>query len=239
MKLGLIEVDVNNCIVKVYPKFCELTGYSEKELLGKNSFELVFDEKDLYIMKHENEKRISGKSGVYDVRVKKKNGEFIWVTISGAPIYDLNNNVTGSIGINLDITERKQKEEEYKKATEIAEQSLKLKQQFLSNVSHEIRTPLNVIIGMSEILMNSFKDIDQLDDISIIKNSANHLLSIINEILDLAKIESGKMYLNENDFHIKQLVSNQIKLLHTNAKRKGIELNYTLDEGIPDILQGD
>lgn len=239
LKLGLIEVDVNNCIVKVYPKFCELTGYAENELLGKNSYELVFDQNDLEKMKRENDKRISGESGVYDVRIKKKNGDFIWVTISGAPIYDLNNHVTGSIGINLDITERKQKEEEYKKAKEIAEQSVKTKQQFLSNVSHEIRTPLNVIIGMSEILMTSSSNDVHKEDLSIIKNSAKNLLSIINDILDLAKIESGKMVLNSNNILFRSAINEQIQIQNINAKSKGLKLHFSIDPEIPEVIIGD
>lgn len=239
LKLGLLEVDRINKITKVYPQFCELTGYSENELLGKDSYELMFDSSDLETMKAENMKRAMGESGVYDLRIRKKNGEYVWVTVSGAPIYDLNNQVTGSIGINLDITDRKQKEDELRNAKEIAERSVKTKQQFLSNVSHEIRTPLNVIIGMSDILMNSSTNPDQKDDISIIKNSANHLLSIINDILDLAKIESGKIEINATNIRIRSLIKDQIQIQNVNAKNKGLKLHYNIDPLIPEILVGD
>jgi PAS domain S-box-containing protein len=239
LDLGMLEVDLNNIVIRAYPGFCRLLGYTEEELLGKNALELLSSEQELSVMQAETSKRNQGKSGVYEIKIKKKNGELIWVVISGAPVYDVNRKITGSIGIHWDITQRKQKEKELEEAKEAAEQLLKTKQLFVSNVSHEIRTPLNVVIGMSELLMDSNLDNDLHDDIKIIKNSATHLLNIINDILDLSKIESGKSHWNENLINTKELIKNQILFHSINARNKQLKLHYNISNEVPEYIIGD
>jgi PAS domain S-box-containing protein len=239
LKLGLLEVDANNIIRKAYPKFCELTGYSDTELIGKNAKELFLTQGDIETMLEQNKKREAGQASVYDVRIKKKDGSFVWVTISEAQNFDLNNKNIGSIGIHQDISERKQKEEEIKKAKELAEHSLKIKGQFLANMSHEIRTPLNVIIGMSDILSDSDMVAEQKEDFKILRSSADHLLSIVNDILDLSKIESGKISINETYFNIRDLILEQVQLQNNNAKKKDLKLNVSFDSNLPVNIYGD
>lgn len=239
IKLGLLEVDTKNIILKAYPKFCDLTGYSEQELIGKNAEELLLTQGDIDTMLEQNKKRAAGETSVYDVRIKKKDGSFIWVTVSGAPNYDVNNKNIGSIAIHQDISERKLKEEEIKKAKELAERSLKIKEQFLANMSHEIRTPLNVIIGMSDVLSDSEMEAEQKEELKIIRSSADHLLSIVNDILDLSKIESGKISINETHFNIRDLLLEQVQLQNNNAKKKDLKLNVSFDSALPVNIYGD
>ncbi len=239
MQLGLVEVDLNNIIKKVNPRFCDMVGYKEHEIMGTNAQNFLFDEEADSIMDEQIEQRLQGKTSVYDLRIRRKDGSPIWITVSGAPIYDLNSNIIGSIGIHQDITDRKNKEELYKTAKVNAEESLRVKQQFVSNISHEIRTPLNVIIGMSELLMESKMEETHVGDVRIIRNSANHLLQLINDILDLSKMEAGKFQLNETRLHVKNLIKEQVSFQAINAKNKGLKLLYSIAPNIPEYLIGD
>ncbi len=114
MELGLLEVDLDDRIIKAYPKFCKLTGYNEDELIGKIASEIFIDKEDeeLQLMEKEVNARKKGESGVYELQMRKKNGERIWVMISGAAYYDYNGNIAGSVGIHLDITKRKKVEQD-------------------------------------------------------------------------------------------------------------------------------
>lgn len=238
-ELGLIEVDTNDIITKVYPRFCVITGYDEKELLGKNSRILLVDDKDLKILESQNEKRRKGETSVYEVRIRRKDGSITFLLISGAPIYDVNDNVIGSIGIHWDISLRKEKEEELRIAKEQAENSVRIKQQFLANMSHEIRTPMNIIMGLTDLLSETNLNSNQKKDLNIIKDSAEHLLTIINDILDISKIESGKVSLQNNIFNPKELIlklTNQFKIL---ADKKGLSFTVSLENNLPELIMGD
>lgn len=206
MELGLLEVDKEGNIVKAYPKFSKLTGYSNEELIGKNAANFFLSEEDIEKMRKRNKDRLSGKSEVYEVKIKRKDGQEVWVLISGAPFYNEKGFVEGSVGIHLDISLQKELEEELRTAKQIAEDSLQAKDLFLANISHEIRTPLNAIIGISELMLNSTPTRDQRKYLETIMASGDNLLGLINEILDLSKIQSGKLELRKEPVRLFTLV---------------------------------
>lgn len=125
------------------------------------------------------------------------------------------------------------------KEKEIAEQSSKLKQQFIANMSHEIRTPMNSIVGMSRLLLEKNPRDDQMKYLNAITQSADNLLVIINDILDFSKIEAGKIMIEYISFSLKNILKNVVTLLRLKADEKGIEVRFEIEEGIPDILIGD
>ncbi len=239
LKFGLIEVDNDEIITKVYPAFCELIGYTEEELLGKNASELFSEKEDFEFSKNELEARLEGKSNVYERKIRVKNGELKYFIISGAPIYNDRNEVIGSLGIHLDITERKKLEDELIKAKEMAIDSMKLKELFLANISHEIRTPMNAIIGLSEVLLETNLDLEQNKFVHAIKISSNNLLSLINDILDFSKIESGKLELDSVNFSIKDLVQNLKEILGLKARQKSLDLIFELDPKLHSFFVSD
>lgn len=234
LELGLLEVDMNNIITNAYPKFCELSGYKRSELIGKSAMETLLAADQHELMIAQNRARESGKPGVYEVQLKRADGSLVWVIISGAPYYDQDGKVAGSVGVHLDISERKSMEAELLVAKETAENSVRSKELFMANMSHEIRTPMNAIIGMGDLLRRSDLTAKQSQYLNAIQTSAQNLLVIINDILDFSKIESGKMDLEELPVDLNVVIKNAIDAVSLKADQKGVNLifNTSVGDGI-------
>lgn len=239
LKVGLIEVDLDQNITKVYPAFCQMTGYSEEELIGSNAYKLLVTEEDRQTFDNQNSSRKLGESGVYETRIKAKDGTVKWVIISGAPIYDQNDKVIGSLGVHVDISDRKKLEEDLIEANEKALSSVKLKQMFLANMSHEIRTPMNVIIGMAELMNEDSLGEEQRKYLRTIKKSADNLLELINDLLDFSKIESGQFNLEDSDLNLHEMFEHLESSFYENTKNKNIYLVSQVDPKISSNLIAD
>lgn len=142
-------------------------------------------------------------------------------------------------GVARDITELMKSADELKKAKNEAEHSLKIKEQFLANMSHEIRTPMNGIIGMIDVLNETPLEKNQKDYVQTIKKSSETLLTILNDILDLSKIEAGMMELAYKPFEIKSTLSNLVALFNQKAKEKNNDLIFNIDAETPACIEGD
>ncbi len=239
LKLGILEVDTEDKIIKAYPRFCSLSGYSEEELVGKSPAELFLDESSKEIMKRESQERFNGVSSVYEVPLIKKDGEIAWVIISGAPFYNSEGVLEGSIGVHLDISERKEMESALREAKLKAEELNKIKEMFLANMSHEIRTPMNAIVGMSELLEHTGLDNTQSKYLSAISSSSKNLLILINDLLDFSKIESGNLSLEMESFNLKKLILKTTEIVSLKADENGVDLISRFDENLPTYLKGD
>lgn len=239
LELGLLEVNTSGEIIKVYPQFCEMTGYVPEDLIGENAMEALLPDESKEVMIKQAKEREEGNAGVYEIQINKKDGSRIWVIISGAPFYDENNNMSGSIGIHLDISGRKKMEKDLYLAKEAAENSMKAKEIFMANMSHEIRTPMNAIIGMGNLLQKTGLDSTQLEYLEAIQISADNLLVIINDILDFSKIESGKLVMESVEFSIGQIIDKSYRIMKLKAEEKGILLYYSIEESITDAVIGD
>ncbi len=125
------------------------------------------------------------------------------------------------------------------KEKEVAEQSAKLKQEFIANMSHEIRTPMNAIVGMTRLLQEKNPRADQSKYLDAITQSADNLLVIINDILDFSKIEAGKITIESVSFSLKQILKNVVTLLRFKAIEKGIDIRFDFNENVPEHLIGD
>ena len=239
MNLGILEVDNNDIIQYANNSFSQISGYSLEDLKGNYAHKLLTKKTEEKVIREIIDERKKGESGNFEVTIYTKNGdERIWF-ISGAPHYNDKGEIIGSIGVHLDITERKNLEKALQKAKDKAEEASKTKELFLANMSHEIRTPLNIILGMTRLIKKENLN-DRLNEyVNHSQYAANHLLSIINDILDMSKIEFGEMKLQLNQFNLHSL-SNALESIFTpNAEEKGLMFKYSISEGIFENLLGD
>lgn len=239
MELGLLEVDLNGIIVRPYPLFCKMTGYESEELVGKSATDVLLPPEYVPILHYQQQKRHLGETGVYEVPLVKKGGERLWALISGAPITDIEGRVTGSIGIHYDITRQKNLQRELEEARQRAEAAQEAEKQFLANMSHEIRTPLNAIIGMAHLLYDTGPSAEQLELLNILKNSADLLRTLINDVLDLSKVRAGKLEVQQNEFDLTGLVRTLLKSVELRLHDRPIRVVSELDPSIVHTVIGD
>lgn len=240
-------------IIYVNDAITSISGYEPEELIGQTP--RIFQGKDtdretLEILKS----RLKvGKSFKGELKNYSKNGEMYWLDISIMPIFDTEGQITHFTAIERDITERKAVENQMKdyantlelmreeavEAQERAEASNKAKSEFLANMSHELRTPMNGIIGMTEMLLDSSLDVEQRENAETLRGSGDSLLSILNDILDISKIEAGELTVETVPFDLGVTVRQVIQLYWPVTNDKGIDLNVGDLEGLPDVIIGD
>lgn len=199
MHLGLVEVNNNDEILMVNQSFTEMSGYTEDELLGKVGAEMIAIEGGADLIKAENEKRIKGKSNSYEVKVKTKNGDVRYWLISGAPNYDLNGNVVGSIGVHLDITDLKSLQLQKENLLAKLERSNNELQEYAHIVSHDLKSPLRSIDALVSWLKEDNKgklDDTSLKNFDLIEGTLEKMEQLITDILDYSSIETDT---NEKD----------------------------------------
>lgn len=231
MDLGLMEVDNNNVILKPYRTFCDMVEYSEEELVGVDAIRLLIkDKSSISLVKSQTRDRQKGLSGVYELKLYTKSGKEKWVLTSGTPIYNEKQEVVGSIGIHYDITGRKQMETRLIESMKKEKVLSQAKELFLANMSHEIRTPMNAILGMSHLLNRTNLDRSQREYLEAIRSSGEGLLAIINDILDVSKIEEGKIELVNDDFQLLPFLEDLIKIMSFKTEEKGIRLVHEFVE---------
>jgi PAS domain S-box-containing protein len=239
MQLGLVEMDLEKHILYANPSFCRTIGYSDEEVVGNFLPALLLAPDNRRLLDEHIASRIQGISSSYEMPVVTKTGEAKWLFIGAGPFYNQHRAVTGSIGITLDITQQKHMEQNLREAKEQAEQSNRAKELFLANMSHEIRTPMNAILGMSQLLAKTPLAPKQSNYLHAITTSAQNLLVIINDILDLSKLDAGKMTIERVGFNVNRLCAQVEKTLLYKAEEKGLHLRIRVNSRVPDVVLGD
>lgn len=229
-----------------------LTGYSRSEVLGHNFDHLIAPEARPVI--HDFIRAHLGGSATqhYELPIVSKFGTRRFLEVSTRILYRRGQPVAIQ-GIGRDITDRKQaqqrleessrelqrKNEELSHALQMAREATQLKEQFLANTSHELRTPMNGIMGMVNLLLETNLSLDQREYAEAVNQCANDLLTIINDILDVSQIESGRIALTEQAFDIRESLQAVLRMLRLRAMAKDLELTCELDAALPAQFVGD
>lgn len=174
-----------------------------------------------------------------ECRLLRADGQWRWVMAQGNPRLDDDDKFLGFVGSSVDITERKQAVEELIKAKVAAENVTNSKQQFLSNMSHEIRTPLNSIIGFANVLLKTELGEEQKEFLQAIKTSGKSLNFLINDILDLAKVDAGKMTFEKQPFELRKSIISILHSFDLKIKEKNLEFIKKYDTKLPNMILGD
>ena len=241
--------DLNNASVKI-------TGLTREKLIGSDFFD-YFTEREKAKEVYED---IFANGFVTDFPLTIRDGKFTDVLFNGSVYKDDRGNVQGVVVVARDITDQKKIEIQLNEAivfaemateiaevaktkaessTILAENAVKAKQQFLSNMSHEIRTPMNAIIGFTKVLLKSELTAKQKEYLSAIKMSGDALIVLINDILDLAKVDAGKMIFEKIPFKMETSISAMLHLFETKILEKNLKLVVDYDKAIPEVLVGD
>ena len=172
-------------------------------------------------------------------RLKRHDGEYRWFTFQATPRYLPNGEFEGYMGAGFDITELKLFELEIIEQKIKAENAVQAKQQFLSNMSHEIRTPMNAIVGFTNVILKTELNDSQKQYLDAIKVSGDALVVLINDILDLAKVDAGKMTFEKIAFNLAECIHKIVLIFEIKLKEKKLQFNLKLDDAIPNQIIGD
>jgi len=231
-------IEVNNAFEKVF-------GYTNEELAGRNIIEALSGEENGFYNREEvasffGRTLIDG-SIHGEVKLRTKTGTNKIIEYKNILVLDENGHPAGIQGSARDITERKRFEKILIKAKEKANESDSLKTNFLANMSHEMRTPLNAVIGFTNILIDEVKDPSHENYLRMVQKSGKLLLSIIDEILDLSKIESGSLKIVQAPLNLRSLMKNLYNntFILTRSGRKNVQIDYEIDPAISELILGD
>jgi len=216
----------------VNEKFCWVTGYTREEAIGKNPRILNSGHHPFQFYKELWDTILSGSDWSGDILNRKKNGDLYWESALISPLVTNGGEITHFVGIKEDITDKKKLFDELVKAKEKAEESDRLKSAFLANMSHEIRTPMNGILGFASLLKNPKLSGEMMNEyINIMEISGARMLNIINDLIDISKIESGQMKVVLSEFNINEQAEYVYSFFKPEVERKGLLL--LLKKGLP------
>jgi len=229
----VVITDKEGNITYVNPKFVQLTGYEYHEAIGKNPRILRSGEQPPEFYKNLWDTILAGKEWRGEFHNKKKDGSFYWESASISAVKDAKGVITNFIAVKEDVTERKKILEELKQKNIELEKLDQLKSDFVSIVSHELRTPLSITKeGISLILDGVTGSINpkQQKVLATSMNNIDRLARIINNLLDISKIESGKTELKKNNIDLRDLIKNVFSAFENKAREKGLELRFSLPQ---------
>ncbi|HEX5392383.1 MAG TPA: PocR ligand-binding domain-containing protein [Rhodocyclaceae bacterium] len=254
---GIWAIDKDGGTTFVNARLAEVLGYSVEEMMGRHFSDFLFEE-DLSDHAQKMERRSQGVSEHYERRFRCRDGHTVWMLASATPSFDDANGYAGSFAMMTDITDRKRAEEErlrYREhleetvkqrtselllARDAAEAANKAKSVFLANMSHELRTPLNAILGFSGMMRRDPKlTPNQSEHLDIINRSGEHLLALINDVLEMAKIEAGRLQLEIAPMDLGAMVRDVADMMQFRAEQKGLYLRLDQSSEFPRYIRGD
>ncbi|TCK98903.1 hypothetical protein BXY66_4146 [Shimia isoporae] len=236
----VIITDKDRRIVWVNDAFTQHSGYSSEEAIGQNVAELMTQNDPEILANNAIDQAVArGESFRGEVESMHKSGHRYWLDINLFPIRDEDGELEFFVTIERDVTEAKELAKEMAEARAQAEMGARAKAEFLANMSHEIRTPLTGVMGMADLLADTQLDAEQQRFADTIRGSSMSLMAIINDILDLSKLDAGLMEMNPVVFSPVCCFRETLDLLEPMAQSKGLELKLEVGEGVPDRALAD
>lgn len=234
MEQGFWMVDNNWQIIQVNLALCDMLGVSEKELVGKTIYNFLDYEYQKQIKAHINSWNPHSRSS-FEMALLRPDRSLMPCLISPTPLFDQQNRQIGTFAMITDFTKRKEMERQIIEARDKAENASRVKSEFLSNMSHELKTPMHSILGFLELTLDDDQiSLTQRNRISIAHSAATSLLSLLNDILDLSKIEQKQLLIEVTPFEIRKLIKEKLRPLAKKAQEKGLDLHY---EVAPDLAK--
>jgi len=237
---GVVITDTGWRVQWINDGFTRLFGFTLDEIRGRQPATfMIGPETDPRTLEAMSQAGAAGRPYMGEVLNYAKDGRKVWVEHEIQPVRNAAGVLTGFMGLQLDITQRKQQAAQLREAKEAAERANLAKSQFLAMMSHEIRTPMNGVIGMASLLLDSPLTPDQRESAETIRQSGQALLTIINDILDFSKIESGRLELDHTDFSLRDCVEGAVDVLGPAAAQKQLDLLCEIPGDVPDMVRGD
>ena len=237
---AVIILDAEHRVEWVNDSFVRMTGYENFEVRTKTLIDVFFGE-DLESdsCRALTSAFAAGHGVSQEILHQRKDGRTYWASLSITPAFSDDGNIHRWIGIASDATRRRHAQEALRRAKEEAELASRVKSEFLANMSHEIRTPMNAIIGMSELALETELGEEQREYLTTVLDSAESLLRLLNDILDLSKIEAQKLNLEAVEFHLAETLRDCLKPFAFQARQHGVRLDLHLPLDVPERLVGD
>ncbi|MGO2563957.1 MAG: ATP-binding protein, partial [Pseudoalteromonas nigrifaciens] len=235
------KFDTNYTMLFVSPSILDLTGYTPDEFIEQHIefTDLILKSDQQMIITTLTNAVTEKRQYSVEYRIRHRNGATVWVLEKGS--FDFNNTDVAQWidGVLVDITERKEYEAKLEHAKLQAEEAANAKQSFMANMSHEIRTPMNAIIGFSDLLMDTPLSKEQQKHLVTVNNAARSLLRLLNEILDSAKLERGKLTIEPVHFNLKPVIDSIISTFWLEAKKKNLNLTLNINKSVSTAYYGD
>jgi PAS domain S-box-containing protein len=237
---GYHSIDENARIIAINDTELKWLGYTREEVVGRLYVYDILDEETAKSVR-ENFPNFKKTGSVKERRLtmRTKTGKTFPVVLNSIAVYDNDGNYVSSRSTIYDITEQQKTETALKEAQRQAIKSASVKEQFLANMSHEIRTPINSVIGFTNLLQKTKMTDEQNQFVSLIQSASENLLAIINDILDISKIEAGMLRIEKNPFSLRGLCSSIETMFYHKAREKNLSFSIYIQDNIPDTLTGD
>jgi PAS domain S-box-containing protein len=237
--VGVFRSDANEDLIYANAKAAEIFGMSEQEMAGKGWGQRIHPEDRAALWAFLNSDKGREKSFEYEVRLLLPGGAVRWVLVRATVLYEETGRFAGKTGTVVDVTEQRQAIHYLREAKEAAELANRAKDFFLANVSHELRTPLNGVLGMSDQLIETGLNPEQLEMAQLIRESGRALLAVVDDMLDLGQMEAGMVSIERVPFELRKSIEQTVALFETDARREGPGIVVHCPAGLPDSYFGD